>query len=156
MKLNFGDNLVYILRDHQYKYKGKLSSEANRVTSFKGYQLFDLDKYMPNNPQQIEQFVIKNLDWKRPERSWHYDCLVEEMKDVFYYGLLGYTESDFKVKCNGSPQAITKEEATRQIEIMRTLVQIVFPKRKSFCPIRIKAFNWKNAGSNHKPIFNII
>ena len=32
---NFGDNLVYILRDHQYKYKGKLSSEANRVTNFK-------------------------------------------------------------------------------------------------------------------------
>ncbi|NLO97393.1 MAG: hypothetical protein GX091_04915 [Peptococcaceae bacterium] len=128
----FDDNINIIWRDHKYKYKGNLSSDDKKVTDFKGYQLFDLDKYIPNNPQSIEQFVIKNLDWIRPERSWHYDCIVEEMKDVFYYGLLGYTEADFKLSAMVRHKLITRKDAMHQIEIVRTIIRNSYPQTEKF------------------------
>lgn len=129
---NFADNLNYILRDHHYKYKGNMSSNSKKVNLFKGFQLFDLDKYMPNNPQQIEEFVIEHLGWERPERSWHFDCIVEEMKDVFYYGLLGYTETDFKLSAMVRHKLMTRDEAIRQIEIVRTMLRNSFPQTEAF------------------------
>lgn len=129
---HFDSNLSYIFRDHQYKYKGNLSSNSAKVNVFKDYQLIDLDKYLPNDPQQIEKFVVDNLHWVRPERSWHFDCVVEEMKDVFYYGLLGYTETDFKLSAMVRHNLISRENAVRQIEIVRTMIHNSFPQTEAF------------------------
>lgn len=129
---DFDDNLTYILRDHEYKYKGKLSCDDDKITMFKNYELYDLDKYMANTPQQIEEFVIENLNWVRPERSWHYDCLIEEIKDVLYYGMLGYTESDFKLSAMVRHKLITSEEAKYQIEIVRSMIRNSFPQTVEF------------------------
>lgn len=129
---HFDSNLSYILRDHQYKYKGNLSSDRENVNVFKDYQLIDLDKYFPNDPQKMEKFVTDNLNWVRPERSWHFDCVVEEMKDIFYYGLLGYTETDFKLSAMVRHKLISRDEAIRQIEIVRTMVRNSFPQTERF------------------------
>lgn len=122
----FEDNLKYILRDHEYKYKDNLSSDEGNGAKFKEYKLFDLDNYIPINPEEIEDFVVKNLNWVRPERSWHFDCMVEELKDVFYYGLLGYTETDFKLSAMVRHNIISLEEAIYQMEIVRTMTRNSF------------------------------
>lgn len=131
-KYNFADNLDYILRDHEYKYKGNISCNSEAKTRFGDFELFDLDTYIESDPETVEKFVIKNLNWIRPERSWHFDCVIEEMKDVFYYGLLGYTESDFKLSAMVRHNLMTREEAIKQIQIVGTITRNSFPKTAEF------------------------
>ena len=112
---SYGDNLEVILRDDDFKYKGGVSSSLSTVTKRGRYQLFDTDKYLPNVPELIEKTVVEKLGWQRPERSWHFDCMIEHFKDVFYYGTLGYTESDFKLSAMVRHGLMTREQAVSEI-----------------------------------------
>lgn len=145
---SFGDNLEVILRDDDLKYKGGISSASKTVTERGIYKLFDMDKYLPNVPEQIERDVIEKLGWQRPERSWHFDCMIEHLKDVFYFGMLGYTETDFKLSAMVRHGLITREAAIAEIslfkarladslpeteELMRTLgAENLIPKMREF------------------------
>ena len=113
---NFPDNIEIILRDDNLEYKAKNKKGKILSQEFSKYQLFDFDNYVPNNPQKYEETVKQKLNWKRPERSWHFDCLVETFKDFFYYGLLGYTETEFKLSQMIRYKLLTREEALDQLE----------------------------------------
>lgn len=113
---NFPDNIEIILRDDNLEYKAKNKKGKILSQEFSKYQLFDFDNYIPNNPQKYEEAVKEKLNWKRPERSWHFDCLVETFKDFFYYGLLGYTETEFKLSQMIRYKLLTREEALDQLE----------------------------------------
>lgn len=113
---NFPDNIEIILRDDNLEYKAKNKKGKILSQEFSKYQLFDFDNYVPNNPQKYEEAVKLKLNWKRPERSWHFDCLVETFKDFFYYGFLGYTETEFKLSQMIRYKLLTREEALDQLE----------------------------------------
>lgn len=113
---NFPDNIEIILRDDNLEYKAKNKKGKILSQEFSKYQLFDFDNYIPNNPQKYEEAVKEKLNWKRPERSWHFDCLVETFKDFFYYELLGYTETEFKLSQMIRYKLLTREEALNQLE----------------------------------------
>jgi hypothetical protein len=106
----FDDNLNIIIREDSFRYKGN-TSIAN------GYSLFDFDHYFPNNPKKTEYSVQSELKWERPERSWHFDCQLETFKDVFYYGILGYTETDFKLSAMVRHGLLSREDALIQLHI---------------------------------------
>lgn len=91
---DYQDNLFNIRRDHRYKYKNT-GGCGHRIPVRDGIRLFDFDRYFENDPERIEQIVTEKLGWKKTDRSWHFDCIIEDFKDVFYYGMLGYTEMDF-------------------------------------------------------------
>ncbi|MFR1295502.1 MAG: hypothetical protein ACLSBH_08770 [Coprobacillus cateniformis] len=82
---------------------------------FKNYKLFDLDDYIENNPDEYEKAVTERLSWKRPEKSWHFDCIIEEFKDFFYYGTLGYTENEFKLSQMIRYNLISRDDALKEI-----------------------------------------
>lgn len=109
--LDWEDNLSLILRDQKYKYKNN-NTQGNNIAS-KGYKytLFDFDNYVENNPEYIQAVVKEKYGWDCPERSWHFDCIIEEFKDIFYYGLLGYTETDFKTSAMVRHNLLTKAQA---------------------------------------------
>lgn len=113
---NFAKNIEVILRDDNLEYKAR--NENGKVLSqeFKNYRLFDFDKYLPNNPDEYERTVKEKLNWQRPERSWHFDCLIETFKDFFYYGLLGYTENEFKISQMIRYNLLTREQGLQQLE----------------------------------------
>lgn len=113
----YDNNLEEIKRDSSLKYKNNLTGKDGKG-SCDGNELFDFDQYFSNDPEAVEEYVIKHLDWQRPERSWHFDCLVEEIKDVFYYGLLGYTETDFKLSSMVRYGLLSREEADHQLAIV--------------------------------------
>lgn len=113
---NFPDNIEIILRDDNLEYKAKNKKGKILSREFSKYQLFDFDNYIPNNPQKYEEAVKEKLNLKRPERSWHFDCLVETFKDFFYYELLGYTETEFKLSQMIRYKLLTREEALNQLE----------------------------------------
>ena len=68
-----------------------------------------------NNPDFIEQELKQKFNWKSTERSWHFDCIIEEFKDMFYYGLLGYTETNFKLAAMVRYNLISKQDAQESI-----------------------------------------
>lgn len=111
------DVLSLIWRDQRYKYKNNHTLGNNIKTDEYEYTLFDFDDYAENNPEEIEKQVVKKYGWQRPERSWHFDCIIEEFKDVMYYGLLGYTELDFKLSAMVRYNLITRNEAQKRIQI---------------------------------------
>lgn len=108
--LDYGDNLAIIRRDQHYKYKNNQTMRGHLLVG-PDIQLFDFDDYFENNPELIEKTVIQRYGWRKTNRSWHFDCIIEDIKDVFYYGLLGYTEMDFKTAAMVRYGLLTKEQA---------------------------------------------
>ena len=111
---NHDDNIEVIMLEDEHCHKTKLTGGG----SFKLYpdiRYFDFDKYFPNTPDQSETAVRERLDWNRPERSWHFDCLIEQFKDLFYYGLLGYTETDYHLSAMVRHRLITRDEAISRL-----------------------------------------
>jgi hypothetical protein len=108
--LDYGDNLMYIRRDQNFKYKNNDTLENNFGADY-AFDLFDFDDYFPNDPAKIEAAVVERFDWKKTNRSWHFDCEIEDWKDVFYFGLLGYTELDFKLSTMVRYGLLTRDEA---------------------------------------------
>jgi len=120
-KYDWGNNLDIIWRDNQLEYKNGISTGA--ISKIGDVLLFDFDEYIPNNPKLFEETITSKLNWRRPERSWHFDCLIEEFKDVFYYGLLGYTEADFKLSAMVHYELLSREEALRQISVFNEAIR---------------------------------
>lgn len=104
------NNLEIIRRDDKLCHKRDISNKK-----LKDFSILDFDKYFPNDPRIYEETVRNCLDWERPERSWHFDCQIETFKDLFYYGLLGYTETDFKLSAMIRYELLTREEAYQEL-----------------------------------------
>lgn len=133
LEYNYGDNLFYIRRDNGYKYKSNRSDDRGGLRDrMKEFQLFDLDNYLENDPQRIEETVSKQLGWQRHERSWHFDCIIEEVKDMFYYGMLGFTESDFKLAGMVHYGLLSREEVRTQLAVIRNQLEHSYPKAERF------------------------
>lgn len=114
-ELDYDNNLAIIERDQHYKYKSN-DTLANQIEVDDSIKLYDFDDYFENVPENIEKIVTEKYDWKKTNRSWHFDCIVEDIKDVFYFGFLGYTEMDFKLSAMVRYNLLTREEALQRIE----------------------------------------
>ena len=135
-ELDFDDNLFVIRRDQKYKYKNNDTLGNNLHDIRKKYQLFDFDDYSEYIPDQIERTVKQQLGWQCSERSWHFDCLVAEFKDVFYFGILGYTELDFKYASMVRYGLMSLEESEEKIKKSNYEIQHSFSKMKNlFCEL---------------------
>lgn len=130
---NYGDNMFYIERDNGLKYKSNSQDGRGGLKDrIQEYQLFDLDDYLPNDPEAVEKVVRERFGWRRPERSWHFDCEIEKVKDVFYYGLLGFTETDFKLAAMVRHGLLTEAEAHRQLAVVRYGLEHSYPEMERF------------------------
>ena len=130
-----GDNQFYIERDNGYKYKSNRADDKGGLKDrLKDVKLFDLDNYLRNDPETIEREVSERLGWHRGQsgRSWHFDCIIEEVKDMFYYGLLGYTETDFKLSAMVRHGLLTVEEARHQLSVVRHGLAHSYPSMEQF------------------------
>ena len=116
---NFSNNIEIILKDDNLEYKSKAGSEKKIASEFHNYQLFDLDDYIANDPEKYERAVKKRLGWERPDKSWHFDCIIEDFKDFFYYGLLGYTENEFRLSQMIRYNLLSRDEAIKEIYLYR-------------------------------------
>jgi len=115
------DNHAVIMRDDDHCHETQLSNGA-AAARYPGVQYFDFDEYLPNVPNHSESVVRQRLKWSRPARSWHFDCQVEVFKDVFYYGLLGYTETDNHLSALVRHGLASREEAVNRLEEARDLI----------------------------------
>ena len=93
--LDYGNMLEVIRRDNKFKYKNN-DTAHRQIQVASEIELFDFDNYFENIPEQIEEKVRSRFAWQMTDRNWHFDCIIENIKDLFYYGMLGYTELDFK------------------------------------------------------------
>lgn len=128
-ELNYGNNLEIIKRDQHYKYKNN-DTMCNQIQTAADIQLFDFDNYFENNPERIEKLVKERFGWRKTNRSWHFDCIVEDIKDVFYYGMLGYTEMDFKLSAMVRYGLLTREEAQKRIREEAYKLAHSYPKMR--------------------------
>ncbi len=113
--MDHGDNVSIIRRDHKLKYKS--NENAKRLISRpEDVELFDFDDYYENDPGEIEKIVSESLGWKKTSRSWHFDCEIEDIKDIFYYGLLGYTELDFRTAAMARYGLVSREDSILIVE----------------------------------------
>ncbi len=126
-ELDWRENLDRIRLDQKYKYKNNDSLENNFQKGYK-YQLYDFDDYFENVPSETEKEVIKRYDWKKTNRSWHFDCRIEDLKDVFYFGILGYTELDFKLSAMVRYHLISREDALKQLYEQAIDIRNSFPR----------------------------
>ena len=114
-----GDNIQIIMLDDRHCHKAQLAN-GRSFDLYPQIQYFDFDRYVPNIPSRYEAAVKKKLAWRRPERSWHFDCLIESFKDVFYYGTLGYTETDYNLSAMVRYGLLSRDEAINQLRKHRT------------------------------------
>ncbi len=112
-ELDYDNNLEIIRRDNKYKYK---SNETQRcgLNADPRIRLFDFDDYFENDPDRIEETVMQKYGWRKTDRSWHFDCGIEDIKDVFYYGFLGYTEMDYRIASMLRYGLLTEEQAEQK------------------------------------------
>lgn len=129
-ELDYDDNFDLIRRDQKFKYKNNETLSNNISSATYRYQLYDFDDYTENNPFEIEKIVREKYDWECPDRSWHFDCIVEEFKDVFYYGLLGYTEMDFKLAAMVRYKLLSKAEAEERLNKFNQEIKRSFNKMR--------------------------
>lgn len=111
---NHSDNIQTIILDDDHCHETQLAGEK----CFKLYpkiQYLDFHRYIPNIPSQSERAVKKRLNWNKPKRSWHFDCFVESFKDMFYYGILGYTETDYKLSAMSRYNLLSRGEAINRL-----------------------------------------
>ena len=111
-ELDFSDNFKILRRDQKFKYKNNDTKDNNFQSNY-SYRLFDYDNYCENNPAEIERYVVEHFNWQKSDRSWHFDCKIEDFKDALYYGMLGYTECDFKYSAMVRHDLLTREESIR-------------------------------------------
>ena len=116
-----GDTMDVVKRDHEYWPSGKVFSEMPEFYS--QIQHFSFDRYFPSNPNVCQKAVEKHLNWTCPERSWHFDCQVESFKDLFYYGLLGYTETESKLSAMIRHGLISRDGAIEKLNAYRERMQ---------------------------------
>jgi len=109
-----GDNVKVIMREDDHCHKGQLTAGGS-YDLYPGIVYFDFDNYFPNIPEKTEELVKERLGWERPERSWHFDCEIETFKDLFYYGLLGYTETDYNLSAQIRFGLIERDEAIARL-----------------------------------------
>lgn len=114
-ELDFDNNLEILSKDQHFKYKNNDTKDNNFGEKYE-YKLFDYDNYCENNPEEIERYVVEHFDWKKSDRSWHFDCKIEDFKDALYYGMLGYTECDFKYSAMVRYGLLTREECVRMTD----------------------------------------
>lgn len=87
------ENLLAIIQDHFNCHAVHLSHRTNAYD----IDYIDFFDYFENNPNEISALAISKLNWHHPEdRTWHFDCIVEDFKQLFYYMAYGYTELDYK------------------------------------------------------------
>ena len=87
------ENLLTIIQDHFYCHATQLSNKINEY----GIDYIDFFDYFENRPSEVRKLVTSKLNWKHPENcTWHFDCIVENFKQLFYYMAYGYTELDYK------------------------------------------------------------
>ncbi len=129
-RLDWGDNLEKIRRDQKFKYKNN-DTLGNNFSKGYRYKLFDFDDYFENVPAETEKEVIRRFDWKKTDRSWHFDCRIEDFKDLFYFGLLGYTELDFKLAAMVRYELISPEEAIDELCRQAESIRNSYPKMES-------------------------
>jgi glucosamine--fructose-6-phosphate aminotransferase (isomerizing) len=108
------DNIRVIMLEDDHCHKTQLTGGGS-FRLYPNIRYFDFDQYFPNIPSHTEAEVKEKLGWARPERSWHFDCLIEQFKDSFYYGLVGYTETDFNLSAQIRHGLLTREEAVQQL-----------------------------------------
>lgn len=119
---NHDDNIEVILREDQHCHKSQLAQRRN-TGLYQEITYLDFDTYFSNIPDEIEAAVTNRLDWKYPgENKWHFDCVIETFKDVLYYGLLGYTETDYYLSAMVRHHLITREEAIDKLVQARKAV----------------------------------
>lgn len=113
------DNIQTVMLDDRHCHKTQLAG-GESFDLYPQIQYFDFDRYIPNIPSQYEAAVKERLDWRRPERSWHFDCLIESFKDIFYYGALGYTETDYNLSAMVRHGLLSRDKAINQLLKYRT------------------------------------
>ena len=113
--IDYDNNRMVIERDHKLKYKSN-DTAMRQLQAEDDIILFDFDTYFENDPDRIEALVKEKYGWKKTNRSWHFDCEIEDIKDIFYYGLLGYTEMDFRMAAMVRYSLVTAEEALHVLE----------------------------------------
>lgn len=123
-----GDSIQTIMMDDDHCHKTQLAG-GKSFELYPEIRYFDFDQYIPNIPSQYETAVRRRLGWNRPERSWHFDCLVESFKDVFYYGTLGYTETDYKLSAMIRHGLLSRDEAT--VRLLSARKKLIDNKEKT-------------------------
>ena len=108
------DDIQVMTEDLELEYKNNVSKGYPSL--FDGIEIYDFDWYFENDPYKFENCISKKLRWERDDKSWHFDCQIEMLKDMFYYGMLGYTEADFKLSSMIRDKKISRTEAILQIE----------------------------------------
>ncbi len=87
------DNLEVIIKDHYNCHHTNLSNKDNQYD----IDYIDFYDYFENNPEIVKNVVVSKLNWKYPkDQTWHFDCIVEDFKQLFYFISYGYTELDYK------------------------------------------------------------
>lgn len=114
-------DMSLIREEFGLEYKRNISN--GYPTLFEGIKIYDFDWYFENEPYKFEKYISDKLKWKRTEKSWHFDCQIEYIKDMFYYGLLGYTEADFKLSAMVRSNKIGRLEAIGQIRYYNSQIR---------------------------------
>jgi hypothetical protein len=130
----FPGNLAAMMVDNEHCHASHLSEGKNRAL-YPSMTYLDFYKYFPNIPSRIERRVEDGLNWKKPgKEDWHFDCLVEPFKNLFYYGLLGYTEVDYKLCEMVRYDIVTREEALMELYDSRR--RIIASKNRIFALLK--------------------
>ncbi len=110
---DFPGNIEILLHEERHCHAQNLVGKSNLYPAI---DYLDFYEYIPNDPIEIVQELRNELDWEAPEeRDWRFDCLVCQFKELCYYGILGYTETDNRISEMIRYGHITREEGLKNL-----------------------------------------
>lgn len=127
------DNLTTIIADHFNCHELHLSNRENMY----GIEYIDFFDYIENVPSHINNTVVSELNWKHPaNQTWHFDCIVEDFKQLFYYLAYGYSELDYKYSEMVRYQLLDRTSALNMLTEQTNLIVSKIPI------LRTKLVDW--------------
>lgn len=135
------DNLETIIRDHFTCHERDLSCQTNEYA----IDYIDFYNYFENNPKAVKETVTKKLGWRHPEgQTWHFDCIVEDYKQLIYYASYGYNELDFKYSTLVRYGMLSRDES---INLLKAQHSVTYSKIKML-EKQLVDFGFDNEGIN--------
>jgi hypothetical protein len=106
-------NMIAATKDYYHNYQHIKDWNMVLKMLYPSLKLIQFYDYVPYNPDEIQQIVMQELNWKIPDEndSWQFDCKIKLLQNYFYKKELGFTATDAYLSAMVREGLISRTEA---------------------------------------------
>jgi len=111
-------NMIAAIIDYYHSYQHIKDWNIVLRMLYPALKLIQFYDYVPYNPDEIQQVVVRELNWKMPDKndSWQFDCKLKLLQNYFYLKEAGFTATDAYLSALVREGLMSRSEALERLE----------------------------------------